>query len=704
MARGPAKISLGLDITPFRKELDKVRSDIKNLGKADLGKDLNRSFKDNYLTTLKEQVKTYEEMIKSSEAGLNRLAAASERGFDDKNVKQYVETVAKLKDLLRETAKEAAQLEIGKPGSGSFPGMRAQASEGGGISIPPMMKRLLGPALGIFAAQRMARAGYNRVLENADPVLQLQALTGGQDIGADSSLGFSHLERRRRAVGISRQAGRDMTGDELGRASNLSEILERGFGVEQGAFTQAFGAARRAGIQDPSQFIEQAAGGATMAGMTGSAIEEYLSQMTGYLESVSKGVNIDDASLQGFAQSLGKLEFFQQDPARIFEALRGMEGAFKDQDPYQNFLSIRALSAASGGNLSMAGIEARRDLGLFGGSVDEKTRRQFTEGGMGGALDIFNVSGENMLNERARMSFRDIQGMPDQQARLYHFAESMGLNVNQAAPLLGDILEQVKQGKQIGEIEVSKFRIEGLKEAMKSNEERARENMETFHGSVIRFDRAVDDFKDAAAEKTGKTLIGDTEMDTKGQNEFFKSREREVTKKLRERGILGPNEEMSAADKRLFYDSLQENKKKAIESGAYSTEVDIPTVRGRTQGISHKVKRFDEEKFRNDLPMDDIIRDFETKKLNEVPTGAGRYVIPEQASNKIKDFNISEPVPINAKDMIDTSRLENSLARVGDSFDPNNRALRDLTAAINKLAKSRRIREIMMSEPGTMYG
>ncbi len=154
------------------------------------------------------------------------------------------------------------------------------------------------------------------------------------------------------------------------------EVLERAFGITAGMQEQATGAARRAG-QDDQKFIMGAVGTAVASGLEGGRIGEFLMTIADATTQMSRGMNIDSQSLTGFAGALMKLPFFKDDPRRAQAELNSMNKAFSGGDRYQQALAVRAIVERAGPGASAFGTEIRRRMGLFGGG-QEALRRTLT--------------------------------------------------------------------------------------------------------------------------------------------------------------------------------------------------------------------------------------------------------------------------------------------------------------------------------------
>jgi hypothetical protein len=325
-------------------------------------------------------------------------------------------------------------------------------------------------------------------MRQAESGMSLREISGGGIVGGGSQFGFTQEERRGRALDVARGAGRSMTTHELETTTRQSEMAQRGFGIGGGEFGAGIGAARRAGVNDPEKFSTTAIGDAVAIGLEGSTVGEYLSSMTGYLESMSKGVDIDDSSLRGFAGALGSLDFFKKDPARIFDALQGLQQAFQGGGEYSQYLAYRSIQEAASENgngpLTPAGVEIRKSMPLFG-DVKLSPKDQKELGPIPDELKrVFDVHGGDMINKLIKTTMADTKhlGVQDQ---FLSFMSATNLKAGPALPLF----MKAKKGKEISGKELE----EAQKESTKTPEDMAKKNMEKLEGSVLKFKTEIDD-------------------------------------------------------------------------------------------------------------------------------------------------------------------------------------------------------------------
>lgn len=385
----------------------------------------------------------------------------------------------------------------GSGGGGSGGGGRGAISRGLSLARSPLGMLGMGVTAGAIISNSISRQ-----VEEGRMRMEMRGLSGAVP-GKDSRYGFDVRERYERGTQIAGAAGRDLSGKEMDRFVDESEKMQRAFGIQGEAYSGAVGAARKAGITVEDKFISATIGEAVAAGMSGSAVGEYLSEMTGYLSSMSKGIDIDDTSLRGMAGALGQMDFFKKDPSRIFDALRGIEAAFRDSDPYSQYLSYKSLAASDSG-ISPAGIEMRRKMPLFG-KGNEEASRELRAAGLGGIADVFDVSGKDMMTNRVIESYRASKfqsntAASDQPQKGMQFAEGLGLDMGQAAPFLAKIHQWKQSGKDEGQFKFSDTDINKLEEAMKSPEDKRADANMKFEKGVISLMAAVDRFKSSISD------------------------------------------------------------------------------------------------------------------------------------------------------------------------------------------------------------
>jgi hypothetical protein len=369
-----------------------------------------------------------------------------------------------------------------------------------GVLSSPM--GILG-ALGVGAVAAGVAAAFSRKLESSRSGLAVRSLSGNALVKDDTTRGFNRLERYERGLSIAGAAGRDLTDESLTKFVDSSEKMQRAFGISGEQYAGAMGAARKTGVANQDKFISGVIGDAVANKLSGSAVGEYLAQMTGYMESMSKGVDIDDKSLRGMAGALGSMEFFKKDPAKIFDALRGIESAFKDNDPYMQYLTYRSIQDASSGPISPSGVELRRDMGLFGNKLDDDTKKRLED--MDPELaKIFSIGGKDQVNARARLAGsqaygKGTEGM-DPAQRLLQFSKAMGMTPTQALPIMMDYRDADSAGKDMKKWGMGKGSWDNYEKGNKTADQRMADAMSTFEGSTVIVGAWVDALADAVSD------------------------------------------------------------------------------------------------------------------------------------------------------------------------------------------------------------
>lgn len=474
-----SKLSLGLDIKPFQKEIKDAKRIVEELANLPIERTIAKAFRSDIARDFKLQTKEIKENIRGINSEMKEMIRSGETASDE--FRALGKSLAENHKVLRDS-KAIMRSSQGGGGVGK--------AVGGAVGGATSALGMLGIGVGVSAL-------VQRQLTQAREGMQLRELTGGGIVGGESRYGFTRSERRGRAVEIARGAGRSMSSSELESATTGSEVAQRAFGISGGEYGGAIGASRRAGGgEDAVKFAGDTIGDAVAIGLEGSSVGEYLSSMTGYMESMSKGVDIDQSSLRGFAAAMGQLDFFKSDPSRIFDALRGLGDAFKKSDPYSQYLQYRSIQDAAskdgGGVLSPAAVENRKRLGLFGKVSDKDLLESPDE--IRRALSI--GSGE-MINAYLKNAMKDTQGLGDNE-KFLAFQESTNLQPGQALPLFN----KFNRGE-----ELSKKDMKAIETAQKSPEERAADNMRSFEGSMLDFGREIDDLANIVSTFASEGVI-----------------------------------------------------------------------------------------------------------------------------------------------------------------------------------------------------
>jgi hypothetical protein len=514
MPQRTAKVSIGMDIRQLREDTKRAEQLLKNIGKVKIDTDLQNNLKKIVTVDLTRQISSYTSQIVKIRDTLKDAGRAGNEAFNTQKLSQYVRELGRLSEGLRRV--QDLQGKIASGGGGGLGGGGESRQRGyfdpGGYR-GPRIQALSGISrgLGMIGVSYGIQQSLVRAEELAETRMRTMALTGGQIEGNGMSrFGFTRQERAERALEISRQAGRRFKPGELGGLVERGESAERGFGIGGGEFARGIGAARRAGIQDQAKFVSGAIGDAVAMKLEGSQIGDYLSQMTGYLESVSEGIDVNQDSLRGFASALGSLDFFKADPRRIFGVFDTLNQLFRGQGtPYQNFATYRAMqeTATQGGGkaLTPAGIELRRMMGMFGEGGEGRAKR-WERLGMPEMGDVERLGGGEFQQRFLSRSYKEsrAQSPKDAQAAAYLFQTTTGLKGKAGADIFMKFREQELAGK---ELRLGSEDIKKAADDWMTAEERARKNMDTFSGSVMDFKARTDDLKQVLADFTTKGVV-----------------------------------------------------------------------------------------------------------------------------------------------------------------------------------------------------
>jgi len=514
-----AKIQIGLDIKPAKAEIGKLKDVFKALGgdlKGVFSKDLH------------DQVKIFENLIGGCTDRLHDLHKASQQALNPKVISNYVDQYRALSSVIARVARQ--QQAFGKsvtinypqtvggssapspgyqplpqapqpsytrpPRTGGGGGSGGGGDEdvgggGGGSNVIGKLARGGMKALGAIGIGIGVHAAIEREIEHSEAGMRVRSLTGNGMVEGRSQFGFTRMDRLQRGAGIAAQGGRDMGNGEISGLVNQSERLERGFGISGEGYASAYGSARRAGSEKPAESIANAVGDAVSMKLSGSAVGEYLQQMAGYLDQMSKGVNVDEKSLRGFATSLGDMNFFRGHPERIFDAMGKLDALFKGGgNEFQNFGMYQAtqeVSAHHGRTLTPSGIANRRAFGAFGAS--QKTLQGFRESGMPNLAKDLSASGDEIIKQYLNTAFKEAtQGGrgKDSEEALQMFREKTGLEGDPASA----IYQKLGRGDKLTKKEMKEY-----KDAQKTPAQRADDAMKTYEGSVVTFKEEVDNMK-----------------------------------------------------------------------------------------------------------------------------------------------------------------------------------------------------------------
>jgi hypothetical protein len=351
-------------------------------------------------------------------------------------------------------------------------------ASGGGSSSFQGLKNALAP---IVAAVGLG-ALFHKAVQMADENLKIRSLTqGGATVAAGSKYGFSPSQRRGNALGFAQAAG-GIGGRGLNRLTDMGEQIERAYGVSSEQSASFVGASRKAGMGNDGKFLSNAIGAAVASGLEGSKIGEYLRSMQGAIEEMSHGVNVDGASLNGFAAALGQMPFFKNDPARMFEAVRSLNNTFQSGDRFQQGMSTRAILQSAPGS-SASSTEFRRSMGLFG-TLDQATMKSLARAGVD--TRAMGVSGPEIIKNMFEDVMKSTAGM-NENDRLYAFQQRTGLSAGASASMYGTLANG-------GSLDMKKF-----KEATMSPEERLNETYKNVDGSVKDLGTKIEELIEAIA-------------------------------------------------------------------------------------------------------------------------------------------------------------------------------------------------------------
>lgn len=511
-----AKVAIGLDIRGLRQQKEALKREIADIGKVKIDGSAAKALSAIMGKDAINRVGELRKGIASIGEEMRKAGQKSAAAFDINRIRLMTREMTRLNSELRQyEAALSGVAGLPQPRRGSAPSGGSGGSGGtqttpsvtppsGGQSGPAGRRNPIGSA---FSSLRGAMAtvgmgigvgwAVGRQQELAKGGMGIRELVGGT-VGGQSQYGFTKGERQERGMSIARGSGRRMSDADITGLTNQSEMLQRAHGISGEDYGRSFGAARRAGIGDEGGFIRRTVGDAGRMGMEGAKTQEYLSEMTGYLESVSKGVNVNEDSLRGFAHSLGQLDFFKADPARIFEAIKGLENTFKNPaSPYQQFGTYQAIQGATkdatGRTMSAAGVEERRDIGLFGGN-DKKTAKRYEKlFGKGNTMsDVYSTGGDDImrrfLKEQYDASIQ--QGGGDAAASQYMFKQATGIKGEAGSELF----------RSTGEGKLDKKALDKARRGMQTPEQKAAANMEKQEGAILKFAARVDDFKNAVSE------------------------------------------------------------------------------------------------------------------------------------------------------------------------------------------------------------
>jgi hypothetical protein len=464
-----AKLQLTADTRGFKKQIDEAKAMIKTLGSGDVSPAAGEKLKQIYSVQLGRALKDVDKQIKNTQKTLETMANASTKSFPADKIGQFTTKL----ETLRKKYKEIKDLQD-EIAEGKMPDV--PTADGGGSGGGLLGRG--GRVLSLVAGGMGVRAAMSRREQIATGRLQQRALTTDAGVvNETSALGFTTEERRQRAGQIARQS--PVSGEQLTNLTNLGEQLERAYGIDQGQFSESVGAARRAGVEDQAGMLSRTVGATSAAGFASPQIIEFMQAQTGYLAEMSKGINIDGASLTGFASAMGTLPFFKSDPSRIFEAMRDMNQAFTSGDEFQKAQAIRAINMSAPGS-SASISEFRRGMGLFG-ELDKTTLANLKTAGVD--TRALGLKGPELIQNMFKEIDATTSGM-SQNDRLFQFKQRTGLSEGAAASIFGQVEAAKKEGKEVDWNKIQKDIVEASKDPSIAIQEKLNQTFNNADGST----------------------------------------------------------------------------------------------------------------------------------------------------------------------------------------------------------------------------
>lgn len=416
-----AKLTINVDVASLRNSINQAKTVIESMNGVKIKPETFAAVKDAFGADVQRQIEETGDAITQVKKRVEELAKSNFGILSDDfrdATKKAGELENKLKDLV-DLKKDLAKGDIsvkGPTGGGGGMPVPVPGAKGGGGNIMNM----LGPlAMGMGI---MGSIDYSKRV--AMERTSIRSLTGGNDVGERSALGYDHNERRQRATSIASSLGRNTSSEELNNLTDLGERSERAFGVGQDTMSGAMTANRKAGVEDQQKQLLTSMGTAVANGLEGSRVGEYLSAMTGFMEEMSDSITVSPESINGFAGAFGNIPFFKNDPSRMFRQMSGMDSAFKDGDRFQQAMGARAMLKENGG-ANPAELELRRSLGLFGNSKDLVGAFDGVKGA-GGLQKTLGIDGNKILKNQFDESMSATEGM-DAGTRVHSVMSRMGL-------------------------------------------------------------------------------------------------------------------------------------------------------------------------------------------------------------------------------------------------------------------------------------
>lgn len=500
------KLQIGLDIKPLREDTKKAKQAIEELGRVKIDRGLRNQLKDLFGKQLTDDARKYKAELERVRGELRNISLTD--AFSTQRAQSYIKTIDTLNRGLQQTQRLQRTMGSGGGVGGGFGGGgSAGGGPGGGGGRGSFLNRVPGgglirgatSTLGAIGIGVGVAASVSRQAELGRASLGVRSLTGGSTVSGNSDYGFLQSERLERGKAIAATAGRNMSSEAISKEVNKSEMYERAYGISGEEYAGARGAARKAGVSDPGKFVASAIGDAVALKLEGSAIGEYLSSMSDYLSSVSKGVNVNQGSLRGFAAALGALDFFKQDPSRIFDTIAQMESVFKgggnEYQQFSNYQSIQeAAMDANGRGLTAAGVNVRQKMGMFG-SASNADRANLKKSGMGDLLEVMDVGGDKAMKKTLEREFKtamEIGGGDHQLAADVFTSNAPGMNNS------GGVSAFASMAANGGKLSVGG--LAAAKKGAATPEEKAAANMASFDASVVKFVQRMDDLQNTVSQ------------------------------------------------------------------------------------------------------------------------------------------------------------------------------------------------------------
>ena len=473
-----AKISISADIGSLKKAIDQAKKSVEGLTKIKLSSEATNSFKKLFGDTLDKQIKTAETRM----SALNKRIEQVGRGsiMDPKRLQEAIQGVDKLKQHLLELKK--TKEDVNKIGTN---GAAAESDPGGGSGGKGFLGQIGGVAktLGLAIG---AMAVYNKRLSMARERTSIRELGGDSNAASErSGLGFTPEERRGRMLDVQRAAGRRLNAADLGSMTDVSEKVQRAYGISGAESAGAMTTARKqVGMGSETKVLGQTIGAAVAAKLEGSRIGEFLQESSAALEDMNKnGIGVDSESLNGFAAALSTLPFFKSDPAKAFETLKNMNEAFTHGDRFQQAQAAKAIQQGAGGNLSPAAVELRREGGLFTKGVTGEDQKILAAV----APDLakaFGISGGTLVKNLVQNAVGGTKGEGGT-ARIYDVKQRLGLQGTAGTMIAARLINSGGDLAKAG-LDEKKF-----KEAQMTPEEKMTTTMENVDGDILKLNATM---------------------------------------------------------------------------------------------------------------------------------------------------------------------------------------------------------------------